>query len=188
MNILKLNITAYTLSTILMMMVFMTSCEQDDLNTLTETQVSETELRSCTPQAPNVNIVVSHVNDIILEIQERNANRPSNIPGLYDDYADYLEDVLCLDESGIDINWNNSECSYNGPNSGSCPAYTVGALQRLKCDIKAFNSNPSCANARSLQIRFVDYIKTLNICFNTNLDEDGYANALRLPPCTDYYY
>jgi len=188
MNTLKLNFTAYTFIATLMMTIFITSCQQEDLSTLPTDNLSETELRNCTPQAPNKNVAISYINDLALEIQERNANRPSNISGFYDSYANYLEDVLCLEQSGIDINWINTECSYNGPNSGSCPVYTVGALQRLKCDIKAFDSNSSCANARSLQIRFVDYIKTLNICFDIGLKEEDYANSLRLPPCENYNY
>jgi len=188
MNTLKLNFTAYTFIATLMMTIFITSCQQEDLSTLPTDNLSETELRNCTPQAPNENVADSYINDLIFDIQERNANRPSNISSFYDDYANYLEDVMCLEQSGIDINWSNTECSYNGPNSGSCPVYTVGALQRLKCDIKAFNNDLSCANARSLQIRFVDYIKALNTCFDIGIDEEKYATYLRQPPCGGYYY
>lgn len=182
MNILKYKSIALGLLRIFALVITITSCQQDELDTLTTENLSETQLRNCIPQAPNTNDVVNFLNGIIGEVQKRNAGNPSNIPGFYDSYANYLESRLCLQQ---DVNWANSQCSGG---SSSCPAYTIGALQRLKCDLKAFNSNPSCGNARSLQIRFVDYIKTLNICFNTNLNEDGYADALRLPPCTGYYY
>lgn len=191
MKTLKVKNLLFSLLTLFAIAMFATSCQQDvltdDLTNMVEQSTSETELRGCTPQAPNVNSVVYYLNLLIGQIQTRNAGRSANISGFYNSYADYLEDVLCLDHFGININWDNTDCTNNGGGE-PCNLFLVGAIDRLRCDLQAFDANPSCANAISLQIRFVDYIRALNDCQNLGLNEDGYALALQLPGCSGYLY
>jgi len=185
MKTLKLKGILFSLLTLFAVTMFITSCQQDtltdDLTEMAEVSTSETELRG---GFPDINAVVYYLNLLVGQIQTRNAGRPANIEGFYTSYADYLQDVLCLD---LDIDWDEA-CPPSNGGEADCNLYLVGALQRLACTLQDFDAAPTCVNSINVQTRFFEYITTLEACTGFNLNENGYANALMFPGCNGYIY
>jgi len=202
MKTLKMKSILFSLLSMMAVAVFLTSCEQEIVEIIPSEDVDSyviaeqdmifenIETRSC---APSSNVVAQKLNTLILRIQQYNVSptstNKSRVKSAYQNYRNYLQSTL--GNCGATVPqpyWGYGSCSTTS--FPACPLYAVSALQRLQCDINSFLNNPSsCVAKQSLQIRFVDYIKTLNYCFNAGLTNlSGYANALKLPPCSGYYY
>lgn len=217
MNILKIKSIFKLFIALALVGVLITSCEKENLvnDSITLTEGSSLEVKQndldlneissrkpCIPSAPNENFIDNVLYNYLAENIIRFDNNPidpraDDVRARYGTIVRHLNKRLCLDlaEEG-EINWDGTapETYQNIPN---CPGYAIDALLRLQFDIERFLINPSCGNKVSLQIRFVDYVRTLNTCFTGSFkpgfpgfDEDKYACKLMLAdcPCDDYYY
>jgi len=179
MKTLKVKSILFSLMAFVAVSVFMTSCEQDAIvdDSITESNeisLANLDLRSCAP-SPNIveynlYLITFYVN---LFDDIRDQSRKDDVIEAFDEYQEYLIETL-LPCTGPFINslvfseWGSS-CS-DGPNYPACPEYAISALKRLQCDINDFLNNPSSYTARrNLQIRFSDYIRTLNTCFDAGI-------------------